>query len=160
MVYLDHSTLVDAFEGKRGDGAQSNLNAELAAIIEDVAAWVSRFGVDLSNFDLSSITDQLLALGQNFLSQIGSLLSSVAGGAASFLGWTLFVLLISFFVLAESGGLREDMFKIDVPGYAEDLRRLVAGGPPRPLGKRAVDDGLGVLAQHGAGFRQVQAWVG
>lgn len=102
---------------------QSNLD-NLPTIIEDVAAWASRFGVDLSNIDLSSITDQLLALGQNFLSQIGSLLSSLAGGAASFLGWTLFVLLISFFVLAESGGLREDMFKIDLPGYAEDLRRL------------------------------------
>lgn len=102
---------------------QSNLD-NLPTIIEDVAAWASRFGVDLSNIDLSSITDQLLTLGQNFLSQIGTLLSSLAGGAASFLGWTLFVLLISFFVLAESGGLREDMFKVDVPGYAEDLRRL------------------------------------
>ncbi|MBV6394954.1 MAG: hypothetical protein HFACDABA_00525 [Anaerolineales bacterium] len=102
---------------------QANLD-NLPAIIEDLAARVSHFGVDLSSIDLSSVTDQLLALGQNFLSQIGSLLSSLAGGAASFLGWTLFVLLISFFVTAESGGLREDMFKVDVPGYAEDLRRL------------------------------------
>lgn len=102
---------------------QSNLD-NLPTIIEDVAMWASRFGVDLSNIDLSSITDQLLSFGQNFLSQIGSLLSSLVGGAASFLGWTLFVLLISFFVLTESGGLREDMFKVDLPGYAEDLRRL------------------------------------
>jgi len=102
---------------------QANLD-NLPTIIEDAASWASRFGVDLSNIDLTSITDQLLALGQNFLSQLGSLLSSLAGGAASFLGWTLFVLLISFFVLAESGGLREDMFKFDLPGYTEDLRRL------------------------------------
>ncbi len=102
---------------------QANLD-NLPTIIEDAAMWASRFGADLSNIDLSAITDQLLALGQNFLSQIGSLLSSVASGAASFLGWTLFVLLISFFVLAESGGLREDMIKIDLPGYADDLRRL------------------------------------
>lgn len=102
---------------------RSNLD-NLPTIIEDVATWASRFGLDLSNIDLSAITDQLLSFGQNFLSQIGSLLSSLAGGAASFLGWTLFVLLISFFVLAESGGLREGILKVDLPGYSEDLRRL------------------------------------
>lgn len=102
---------------------RANLD-NLPTVIEDLATRASNFGLDLSNIDLSSITDQLLAFGQNFLSQIGSLLSSLAGGAASFLGWTLFVLLISFFVLAESGGLREGILKVDVPGYAEDLRRL------------------------------------
>ena len=105
------------------DFVQSNLD-NLPTIIADVATWASKFGLDLSNIDLSSITDQMLSFGQNFLSQIGSLLSSLAGGAASFLGWTLFVLLISFFVLAESGGLREDILKVDLPGYTEDLRRL------------------------------------
>ena len=102
---------------------QANLD-NLPTIIEDVASWAAKFGLDLSNVDLSSITDQMLSVGQNFLSQIGSLLSSLAGGAASFLFWTLFVLLISFFVLVESGGLREGILKVDVPGYTEDLRRL------------------------------------
>jgi predicted PurR-regulated permease PerM len=36
----------------------------------------------------------------------------------------LFVLLVSFFVLAESGGLRDDILKVDLPGYSEDLRRF------------------------------------
>jgi len=58
------------------------------------------------------------------LGQMGSLLSSLAGSAASFFGWMLFVLLVSFFVLAESGGLREGILKVDLPGYSEDLRRL------------------------------------
>jgi predicted PurR-regulated permease PerM len=55
---------------------------------------------------------------------MGSVLSTVAGSAASFLGWTLFVLLVSFFVLAESGGLREGIIKVDLPGYTHDLKRL------------------------------------
>jgi predicted PurR-regulated permease PerM len=80
--------------------------------------------VDISQFDLSSISDQLLSTGQKLLSEMGSVLSTVAGSAASFLGWTLFVLLASFFVLAESGGLREGIIKVDLPGYTHDLKRL------------------------------------
>jgi predicted PurR-regulated permease PerM len=48
----------------------------------------------------------------------------VAGSAANFLGWTLFVLLVSFFVLVESGGLREGILKVELPGYSDDLRKL------------------------------------
>ncbi len=102
---------------------QTNLD-ELPSIIGDVFAWASRFGVDISQFDLSSISDQLLSTGQKLLSEMGSVLSTVAGSAASFLGWTLFVLLVSFFVLAESGGLREGIIKVDLPGYAHDLKQL------------------------------------
>ena len=97
---------------------------QLPQLLDTVATWGGRFGLDLSQFDLTSVSDQLLSFGQSMLSQMGSLLSSVAGSVASFLGWTLFVLLISFFVTAESGGLREDMLHLDIPGYAEDLRRL------------------------------------
>lgn len=102
---------------------QTNLD-ELPKILSDVFAWASRFGVDISQFDLTSISDQLLSLGQNLLGQMGSFLSTVAGSAANFLGWTLFVLLVSFFVLAESGGLREGIIKIDLPGYSHDLKRF------------------------------------
>ena len=102
---------------------QTNL-AELPRIIEDVAAWGAKFGLDLRGIDLASISDQLLSMGQNLLSQMGSFLSTVAGSAASFLGWTLFVMLVSFFVLAESGGLREGIIKVDLPGYSEDLKKL------------------------------------
>jgi hypothetical protein len=37
VVYLDHSTLVDAFEGARREGANATTNVELAAVVEDVA---------------------------------------------------------------------------------------------------------------------------
>ncbi len=102
---------------------QSSLD-QLPTIIEDVALWGAKFGLDLSAIDLSSVSDQLLSIGQNILSQMGSLIGTLAGGAANFLGWTLFVLLVSFFVLAESGGLREGILRVDVPGYSDDLRRL------------------------------------
>jgi len=102
---------------------QENLE-NLPKIVNDVATWAEKFGVDLGNIELSAVTDQLLSLGQNLLSQMGSLIGTLAGSAASFLGWTLFVLLVSFFVLVESGPLRESILKVEIPGYSDDLRRL------------------------------------
>jgi len=102
---------------------QNSLN-QLPNLVPAAVAWGQKFGLDLSHVDLTNVSDQLLSFGQSLLSRVGSLLSSLAGSAASFLGWTLFVLIISFFVTAESGGLREDIVKVDIPGYAEDFRRL------------------------------------
>jgi predicted PurR-regulated permease PerM len=48
----------------------------------------------------------------------------MAAGAAQFLGWALFILLISYFVLAESGDVRGALVPVSVPGYADDIRRL------------------------------------
>ena len=97
---------------------------QLPTIIANVAAWGAKFGLDLSHIDVSSISQQLLSFGQSLLSQMGSLISSLAGSAASFLGWMLFILLVSFFVLTESGGLRRDILKVDLPGYSEDWHRI------------------------------------
>jgi predicted PurR-regulated permease PerM len=38
----------------------------------------------------------------------------------------MFVLIISYFVLAESGGLRGQIVSLDIPGYGDDVRRLSA----------------------------------
>jgi predicted PurR-regulated permease PerM len=48
----------------------------------------------------------------------------VAGGAAEILGWTFFVLIVSYFLLVESSGLQSDLIKVEVPGYNADLRKL------------------------------------
>ena len=61
---------------------------------------------------------------QSLLSQTGTLLSTVAGSAAGFLGWTFFVIFVSYFVLAESGGLRGQIVPLDFPGYTQDFERL------------------------------------
>jgi predicted PurR-regulated permease PerM len=66
----------------------------------------------------------LLSLTQPLLSQTGNLVGALAGGAAEFFGWTIFILTVSYFVMNESSGLREDILKIDIPGYTEDLRKL------------------------------------
>lgn len=97
---------------------------ELIQTASEQVFQIGPFTLDLRTLDLNGISQQILGAVQPLLSRTGTILGSVAGSAANFLGWTLFVLLVSYFVLAESGGLKDRMVKIDIPGYTEDISRL------------------------------------
>ena len=99
----------------------------LPQLIENISGQVYQIGpfkLDFSSLDLKDLSTQVLGMVQPFLSRTGSLLAIAAGSAANFLGWTLFVILVSYFVLSESGGLRNRIITVDIPGYAKDLGRL------------------------------------
>jgi predicted PurR-regulated permease PerM len=105
---------------------EANLSS-VPDIIQNLSGRVYQFGpfnIDFRQFDLNQLSNQILGLLQPVLGRTGELLSTLASGAAQFLGWALFVLLISYFVLAESGGLRGRIVWLDIPGYSEDIRRL------------------------------------
>jgi predicted PurR-regulated permease PerM len=78
----------------------------------------------MSTVDLNAISQQVLSFIQPLLGRTGDLVGTLAGGAVEVFGWTLFILTVSYFVMVESNGLREDLVKIEIPGYTEDLRRL------------------------------------
>ena len=99
----------------------------LPALIQSVSGQVYQFGpfqVDFRSLDLNALSTQVLGMIQPLLSRTGDILSTIASGAASVLGWTLFVLLVSYFALLESGGMRGSIFKIEIPGYSKDIKRL------------------------------------
>ena len=99
----------------------------LPQLIENISGHVYQIGpfkLDFSSLDLKDLSTQVLGMVQPLLSRTGSLLAIAAGSAANFLGWTLFVILVSYFVLSESGGLRNRIITVDIPGYAKDLGRL------------------------------------
>ena len=101
--------------------------AELPNYIQNLAGQIFRIGpftLDMRTIDLNEISRQLLSFIQPLLGRTGTLVGTVASGAAEIFGWTFFVLLVSYFVMIESTGLQSDLFKLEVPGYNEDLRRL------------------------------------
>lgn len=105
---------------------QANL-ASLPKIIKDLSGQIFRFGpftVDFSHLDMQQLSSQLLGIIQPLIGRTGTLLTAIASGAAQFLGWALFVILISYFVMVEGGGLRGSMLRLELPGYSEDIRRL------------------------------------
>ena len=101
--------------------------AALPGVIEGFSGQVKQIGpftIDFRSIDLDSVSRQLLSMVQPILSQTGSLLSTVAGSAANFLGLGFLVILVSYFVLVESGGLRDRILTVELPGYTKDLERL------------------------------------
>jgi predicted PurR-regulated permease PerM len=85
---------------------------------------IGPFKLNLSGLDLNEISRQALSYIEPLLSRTGSILGSLAGGAAEFFGWSLFVIFVSYFILEESGGMRQQIFKVEVPGYKDDFERL------------------------------------
>ncbi|MCF6277908.1 MAG: AI-2E family transporter [Anaerolineales bacterium] len=100
---------------------------ELPTLLSNAAQWItanSPVPLDLNTLDLETVGRELLSYVQPLLGSTGQVLGSLASGAVSFFGWAAFVMLVSYFILAESGGLRTNLLNIGIPGYAEDFNKL------------------------------------
>ena len=100
---------------------------DLPSYIETYSGRVFELGpfkLDMNTVDLNEISRQLISYVQPLLGQTGNLLSAVASSAAQTIGWLFFILLVSYFVMAESSGLQGDLIKVNLPGYSEDFRKL------------------------------------
>lgn len=82
------------------------------------------FTLDMRTVDLNALSQQILSIVQPLLGRTGNLVGALASGAAGVFGWTVFVLIVSYFIMIESSGLRTELFKIDIPGYTADIERL------------------------------------
>ena len=77
---------------------------------------------DLSKLELDSLWSQVVGIVQPVLSQLGSLIGSLASGIGSTLTWLVFILLIAYFILAESNST--SLIRIAIPKYQDDIRRI------------------------------------
>ena len=100
---------------------------DLPELVESLTTQEYTIGpipIDFSQFDLTALAEQLLQSLQPLLGQAGSIVTQVAASAATSVGWGLFVLLISYFLLSESGRFPGSLVRIDIPGYNNDIHRL------------------------------------
>lgn len=100
---------------------------DLPGMVEQLSALTYQIGpfeLSMKQFDLQWLANQLLSTVQPLLGRAGSLISTFATSAAALVGWGLFVVLISYFLLAESGKVPNQLIQIDLPGYSADIRRL------------------------------------
>jgi predicted PurR-regulated permease PerM len=91
---------------------------------------IGPFLLDFSKFDLTSLANQLLAWIQPVLGRLGGLVGTLAGSAVATFGETIFVILVSYFILADASQVPGELVHVDIPGYNADVRRL-----GRELGK-------------------------
>lgn len=99
----------------------------LPALIEDMAnhpRQIGPFVLDFSQLDLAEVTNQALGVAQTLLARLGTLVTNIASGAATTIGWLLFTLLIAYFILSETRGKTNELIEIKVPGYQADMDRM------------------------------------
>ena len=101
----------------------SNDLPQIASNLSTQTYQIGPFVFDFRQYDFTQLTDQLLRTLQPLLSQAGSLIGNFATGAAGLFGWILFVLLVSYFLLNESGQMAMRFVNIEIPGYGDDIRR-------------------------------------
>lgn len=97
---------------------------DLAVDLSTNIYMVGPFPIDLTQFDLQALSQQVLGILQPILGQAANIISTFATSAAVALGWLLFILVIAYFLLAESKRVPYELFRIEIPGYDHDLRRL------------------------------------
>ncbi len=105
---------------------QTNID-DIPAFVDDItshAAQIGPFTLDFSDIEWGEIGNQVLGYIEPALGSLGNMAGRIAGSAAALVGWLIFILVLSYFFLLESGGLRDRIIQIDIPLYAEDVRRM------------------------------------
>jgi predicted PurR-regulated permease PerM len=89
---------------------------------------IGPFQIDMSQYlassNLESFVQEFLGVIQPMLGRAGSLLGTVASGTAKTLGWGFFILLISYFILADMGQVPEKIVNLELPDYDADIRKI------------------------------------
>ncbi|TFH34059.1 MAG: AI-2E family transporter, partial [Anaerolineales bacterium] len=94
--------------------------ARLSATTYMLGPWV----IDLSQFDLQSLGEQLLAMVQPLLGEVSGLITQLASGAIESFAKTIFVLAITYFIIFDYRRIRSTIVGITIPGYTEDVKRI------------------------------------
>lgn len=86
---------------------------------------IGPYRIDLSQFtDLGQFGTQVINALQSLLGRAGTLVGTLATATASTIAWSLFVLVISYFVLADAGKVPSALDYINIPGYSYDIQRM------------------------------------
>jgi len=95
--------------------------ADLPQLADDLTEFLTLYGAG-DFIDLNDLANRLLEAVQPLLGQAGSLVGSIATGAATGIGRTGFVILVSYFILSEAQ--RVDLTLIQIPNYDYDIKRM------------------------------------
>lgn len=101
---------------------------DLPNLINQLSSQVIIIGpyrIDLSLFtDLGQLGTQVISTLQSLIGRAGTIVGTLATATASTIGWGFFILIISYFVLADTGKVPNVLDYIDIPGYSSDIQKM------------------------------------
>ncbi len=102
---------------------------EVPRLAQDLSTsvyFLGPFRLDLTQYDWNALSQQLLSSVQPLLGQVGVAISVIATRTLALLGWLAFILLISYFLLAESSQATMSWIPLNMlPYYGQELQRLL-----------------------------------
>jgi predicted PurR-regulated permease PerM len=108
------------------DFIQKNID-QIPILIDNITNQTYAIGpwsFTLSGLGWDQISTEIVSTIRPAIGQVGSLAGSLATGAANVALWIGVVLLVSYFLLAETEGISNRFVNIRIPGYTADLRRM------------------------------------
>lgn len=109
------------------------ISGDLPGYVQETLAHPIALGpvvIDPASIEVQQVLQPLTSAIQPALSQLGTAVSSVATVTATSVGWTLFVIVLSYYLLADVGQLTTSMEKRVPPAYRDDARRLAGSLGP------------------------------
>ena len=94
----------------------------LPELADNLTDFLPQYGAISDLIDLNDLANRLLEALQPLLGQAGSLVGSVATGAAVSIGRIFFIVFVAYFILSESQRVGE--IDIQIPQYDYDIRRM------------------------------------
>jgi predicted PurR-regulated permease PerM len=93
--------------------------------ISNQVILIGPYRIDLSLItNLNQLSDRVISTLQMVIGRAGTLAGTLATATASTIGWGLFILVISYFVLADAGKVPNALDFINIPGYSYDIQRM------------------------------------
>lgn len=102
--------------------------SDLPELLNQLSGQVILIGpyrLDFSQItDLGQLGQQVISTLQLLIGRAGAIVGTLATATASMVGWSLFILVISYFVLADTGKVPNALDYINIPGYAYDIQKM------------------------------------
>ncbi len=132
ILLISSSTLVILAAVQQGQSVIKTIEGfvnDLPNLITQLSSQkitIGPFGpFDLSQFtDIGQLGNQVISTLQSLIGRAGTLVGTVATATASTIGWGFFVMIISYFVLADAGKVPSALDYINIPGYSYDIQKM------------------------------------
>jgi len=95
----------------------------LPELATDLTVYLERYGTLGDFINLNDLANRALEVLQPLLGQAGSIVGSIATGAAVSIGRIFFVVFVAYFILSESGQV-DKLAISQIPEYDYDIRRM------------------------------------